>query len=295
MVLRLIDQLTRTGVTAISICANGRTALYADRLSREPVQIDELHFSQDPLPRGPAGCLKDNEGFVGHDPFLIAHAACWLNDDAGSLVKRHLEQRNHLTVYCLPGTRTPGGVYVCDPCVLQHIPAVGYCDMKEQLIPRLLERGLRVGALPLARPAAEVLGLKSYLSLLVRVLHDQLEPELFRLPESYEQRAPGVWAATDATIGRDTRLFGPVVVGPHARVEEGAVLIGPAVIGAGAVIRRHAVLAECAVWPNAVVARGTSACRTVLTEVHAEPPGDSTSPAWAPSSFDAFMEHATYA
>ena len=60
------------------MCANGRTALYADRLAQEPLSLAELRFSQDPLPRGPAGCVKDNEQFLADEPFIIANAACWL-------------------------------------------------------------------------------------------------------------------------------------------------------------------------------------------------------------------------
>jgi NDP-sugar pyrophosphorylase family protein len=278
LVLRLIDRLNRGGVSAFSVCANGRTSLYAERLAREPLAVEEIRFSQDPLPRGPAGCLKDNQDFVADETFIVAHAACWLSDDPDTLLKRHREQRNALTVFCLPGTRTPSGVYVCEPDVLDCIPSVGYCDVKEQLIPRLVARGLRVGALPLQGLSAEVLSIKSYLTLLYRVLLGEPRTELERLPDAYREVAPKVWAAPDAAISRHARVFGPVVVGPRARIQEGATVIGPAVIGQDASVGAGAIVSECAVWQSAVVPPGRVMCRSVCTANASEvaataPPG----------------------
>lgn len=271
LVSRVIDQMARTGVQAVSVCANGRTALYADRLAREPLDLDEIRFAQDPLPRGPAGCVKDNESFIADETFVVANAACWLSDGIDDLVRRHRRQDNRLTLFCLPGTRTPSGVYVGEPDILAHIPPRGYCDIKEQLIPRLIDRGLRVGLLELRGMAAEVLHVTSYLGLIHRVLGGNVEPELQRLDHRYRQAGPGVWIAENAGVSSQARLFGPVVVGPGASVADGAIIIGPAVLGADSAVETGAILAECVVWPGTCIRRGACVTRSILAEPEKPP------------------------
>ena len=257
LVLELIDRLVRGGAQAMSVCANGRTALYAARLSREPLGLGELCFVQDPLPRGPAGCLKDSEEFVGNQTFVAVNAACLFDDSLDSLVDRHSRQANHLTVFCDPYSSAPCGVYVCEPEILDHIPAVGYCDIKEQLIPRLIDRGLRVGALALHGAGGEVVDLKTYLAVYRHVLNSDLQEQVRSCPGCYEQIAPDVWVSSDALIGRRTRLFGPLIVGPGAKISDGAVVIGPSAVGPEAHIAEDAVVTECA-WAKQS-SRGVSA------------------------------------
>jgi NDP-sugar pyrophosphorylase family protein len=264
LVYRLIDQLMATGVDAISVCANGRTTLYALRLESERFKLHDLHFTQDPLPRGPAGCIKDNEAILGNEPFLVVGAACWLTDSAESLIHRHRQQGNKLTMFCLPNTKVPSGVYVFDPEVIEHIPKVGYCDIKEQLVPRLLDRGLRVAALALREPAAEVVNARSYLLLHHRVLAGLAENEAKRSSGLYEPIGPDQWKARTATVSPRARLFGPVMVGAHAMVADRAVIIGPVAIGPRAVIEEDAIVTESVVWEGARLGRGRSAFRAIV-------------------------------
>jgi NDP-sugar pyrophosphorylase family protein len=264
LVCRLIDQLVATGVEEASVCANGQTSLYTLRLESEDFGLKNLRFCKDPLPRGPAGCIKDNEAFLSDAPFLVAGAACWLCDPAESLIERHRHQRNKLTVFCMPGTKTPSGIYAFDPEVLAHIPPVGYCDIKEQLVPRLLDRGLRVAALPLHRAAAEVVSIRSYLLLHRRVLALLAEQEANRNPGQYEPAGQGVWISRSARVSPRARLFGPVIVGPHASVADRAVIIGPVAIGPRAVIDEDAIVTESVVWEGVYMPRSRSATQTVV-------------------------------
>lgn len=264
LVPQLIDRLVAGGTRALSVCANGRATFYSARLNAEALKLAEIHFVQDVLPRGPAGCLKDNEPFVQDDTFAVVHAACWLEDPMADLVARHRQQHNQLTVFCAPGTYVPRGVYVCEPEVLRHIPPVGYCDIKEQLIPCLVDHGLRVGALPLRGRTAEVINTRSYLDLHRELLRESLEPQVRNCPGVYHPLAPDVWVSSSAQLGRDVRLFGPLIVGPDAKMEDGAVIIGPGSVGPGAEIGRDAVVTECAVWANARVPRGICVDRMIV-------------------------------
>lgn len=264
LVLRLIDHLIQTGVHGASVCANGHTELFSDQLKSYGPQLEDLHFTRDPLPRGPAGCIKDNESFLGDESFLVFGAACWLRDSAESLLERHRQQGNKLTVFCLPDRHTPSGVYAGEPEILQHIPALGYCDIKEQLVPRLLERKIRVGALPLRAPAAEVVNARSYLLLHRHVLNELAQEEADRHPERYVRTAQDVWIARSAQVSPRARLIGPIIVGPGSVISDRALVIGPTIIGPRAVVGQEAILADCVLWEGAVLSRGKNVSRTVI-------------------------------
>lgn len=275
LVLRCIDALVAGGATGLSVCAGGRTDLYADLLTRDALPFDELSFVRDTLPRGPAGCIKDHEAFVAGAAFAVVNAACWIEDRIDTLVQRHRRQCNRLTVFYTPGQRVPCGIYICEPDILEHIPSAGCFDIKAQLIPRLLERGLRVGALPMHGGTTEIINAQSYLELHHRVLRTRLPGELEACPGAYVQVAPEVWVASTARIGRRVRLFGPLVVGPRAKIMQGTVVIGPTSVGPDARVGEDAVITECAIWANACVPRGRCVDRRLIipeTELNASEP-----------------------
>jgi len=253
IVQNLIDRLVCGGVTSVTLCANGRTEIFVNRLADQHQQLTELRFSEDPLPRGPAGCVKDNADFLDSSPFIIANAACWLSDDASWLIDQHCRHQNQLTVFCRPGTSVPSGIYVCNPSVLRHIPDVGYYDIKEQLIPQLVDSHCKVGALPLRGFTHEAINTQSYMAIHHYALMSLAEYDQAIKIQAYQQRAPGVWIEPDSFIAKSARVFGPVMIGSSARIEDGAVVIGPTTLGANAVVGRNSIVTECAVWDHASI------------------------------------------
>ncbi len=100
---------------------------------------------------------------------------------------------------------------------------------------------------------------------MVHLLEHRLMPELGpALPQSYREVAPQVWVAQDAQVAENTRLYGPLIVQPGARIEEQVVLIGPSVVGAGACVGPRATLAKSWIAQRALVAADTVANRRVL-------------------------------
>ena len=66
----------------------------------------------------------------------------------------------------------PAGLYVCEPSVFPFIKDKGYQDMKEQLIPRLTEKGLKVQAVPLTGKVLSIRNEEWYLNAMVALLND---------------------------------------------------------------------------------------------------------------------------
>ncbi|MEN6336744.1 MAG: exosortase, partial [Phycisphaerales bacterium] len=60
------------------------------------------------------------------------------------------------------------------------------------------------------------------------------------------------------------RICGPVLIGDHARVLEGAVVVGPAMIGRDAVLGENSAMVRSALWAGAVVGRGCQVRNSIL-------------------------------
>jgi len=242
-----------------------------------------LVIASDPLPRGPAGCLRLFEDFIGSDAFLVTCGTTYLGSvDLGELVRAHREQRAAATlgmcrnpavvttagfenvVMAADGrirrfailhpsedrrrTHTFAGIYMFDARVLRSIPAEGFADIREQLIPQLCEQREIVTGVPLARPCAWVKDTEQY---------EHVQKALLRrggaAGNGHVRLADDVWADPDVRIRDSAYLLGPVVIGRGCVIEEGAHIIGPAVIGEGCRVGRGAVIRESILWDRAEV------------------------------------------
>jgi mannose-1-phosphate guanylyltransferase/phosphomannomutase len=234
LIQTLFDRLSISTTGSYTLCANGHTPLIERYVSARGADDYRLNFFEDGVPRGPAGCLRGCEPHLRSDTVLVAGASVWFEDDPLWMVQEHKERGNALTVFCTRERRTgdgpliPAGLYCAQRDVLEHIQTVGYQDIKEQLVPALVQAGRRVGAVPLVAPAYEVTDWKSYLQVIDRYLAtDQLDPTRHR------RLAPGVWGGQGVVLAPTARVVGPVFLGDGCRIHDGAVIIGPSVLGSG--------------------------------------------------------------
>jgi lipopolysaccharide/colanic/teichoic acid biosynthesis glycosyltransferase len=245
----------------------------------------ELEWQHEPLPMGTAGALRDAAGFIGDASVLVLGehvvpfdlelpapgAASWGREvllqvlvepcptplhplvslDPDGFV-RHFDRRAH--------TRDrrrgalPLGVFVLHPRALEHVPARGYFDLQEQLVPALIEAGHRVEAVSVRRGQALLL---SEPGDVLRALRRRLSHR-DRDTEEYEIQ-PGVWARGPIERAGTAQLVGPVLFGEGASVEAGARIVGPAYIGprtrveSGALVRESWIGADVRIGAGAAV------------------------------------------
>ncbi len=146
--------------------------------------------------------------------------------------------------------REPAGVYVLRRSALDRVATVGYSDMKEQLIPALHEKGMRIALVERDQPVLRIGDRRAYL------------------------KAVAHCADQGGSLNGDSRgvrLIGPCVVERGAEVESGAVIhesviLAGAKVGAGAVVSRS-VIGRCAIVESderiieRIVAQGRSKSR----------------------------------
>lgn len=264
LVWYVLDWLGRGGIARASICANSDTGIFRHCLGTGSVAEVGLSYYADLMPRGPAGCMRDAADGNCADTFVVVDATIVTRVDLGDLLAAHRASRAVLTVVVEqePNTATvePMGIYVVSRAALDCVPAKGYQDIKEVLIPRLYDAGQYVA--PYVAKAGDTLRVTSAascLSVLGRVLR-----EPWRLPGPYNQIGTARVHVT-SYVARSARLIGPVVVGPNCAIEEGATVLGPTAIGPDTIIGRDAVVSRTSVWPGCHIGPGAFIDHSILT------------------------------
>jgi NDP-sugar pyrophosphorylase family protein len=279
----VLAALRDAGIGQMAISANGRTHTIAARLGYNPAPDITIHYSEDAMPRGAAGCIKDCEDWLGNERFLVVQGtSLYLGVDFEHLIEEHKKSGAAVTVAAtVPNHNandldrqmqlTPAGIYVCEPSVFPFIKTKGYQDMKEQLIPRLVEQGLKVQAVPLSGKVLSIRNEEWYLNSMVDLLNDPAgrKPFIDHLPA----KVPGLWIHPSAYVHPEARVIGPAYIGPGAKVLADAVVIGPAVIGENCEIASDSVVHESILWNDSKVGRGSMVEQAVLAAKAAVAPG----------------------
>lgn len=250
--------LQSVGVSRAVICANGSTQQMRRSLADMPVRGLDIRYRQDPMPRGPAGCIKDAAAELdpGWTEMIIVEASVIPFFDMHELVRAHRDTGASLTVATrqtsVAGEHThePIGVYVASPAALAHIGDKGFHDIKEGLVPQLHAAGLRVDVHPIDGIAPRLHGIASYFAInewaLKLMIKGAWDPDGYTL-------AGNALVHFDARIDPTVRLLGPVIVGPEAVLRDQAIIVGPTSIDRGCLIGQGAVVSRSAIWTGAVV------------------------------------------
>ncbi|MEW6742813.1 MAG: sugar transferase [Planctomycetota bacterium] len=295
----LVIALVRAGIDEVIILAPSQRMQRQTALEEIGEYLDRdvsISLVADCGIYGTAGCLRHVERSIADSPFLLVAGNVFLRRlDLAGLSDLHESNKAVLTAVVskssqrsLPAGRidvdssgqirsvepysapdgdanTPrfAGVFLCHPAVLDHLNRGGYMDLKEQLIPRLLERRL-----PVAASAGEVVACSidtphDYLGLQRDLLCNGFDPVHRGRLKSV---APGVWVGRSVQIAKSARLVGPAVIGEGCTVEDGALVQGPVSMGRRCRIESGAVVSESIIWDDVRVQRGARVVRSILAD-----------------------------
>ena len=253
------------GVLHATICANSSARSIRTRLVGETPGMG-LDYLEDWSPRGAAGCVRDAGAKLEARSFVVADGTAVPVVDAAELIESHRTAGAVLTVVVgadATGRLCPSGVYVFDRRAFDYIPADGFQDIKERLIPRLYEAGEHVVTHVARGVAPRVLNTDTYLAL------DQWAVErAARCPDVARGfRACGEAVVHDsAWVDPSARLLGPMLIGPGVSVQRGATLVGPLSIGPGSSVGKGAVVSRSVVWSRCVVGDEALVDRCMLAD-----------------------------
>ncbi len=186
--------------------------------------------------RGPAGILRDiTEDLDADDSVIVVEALRLPPPTLSPLVDAFTEHCDG--VVGLVGEDQPAGVYMFCQHALQQTAAIGYRDLKEQLIPALSQGGAKITTAPLGKVAYAIRDRAEYLGAVGASLE-------------LEERIAASAAVSDAVL-----LEGFCVIEPNAVIGDGAVVhdsvvLSHAVVGGGAIVSRSIVGASVAIAPR---------------------------------------------
>ncbi|HEV8374709.1 MAG TPA: sugar transferase [Candidatus Polarisedimenticolia bacterium] len=316
MVEYLLQLLRKNEVREVALAVSGTGEAFTHALGNGKALGMRLVYSRETLPRGTAGCLLPFKDFLGEEPFLVIHGSLFLDADLRQLGQVHQERGASVTIAVRPYAegsrdwhhlelqvgdkgevsgfrvrnlsdsdrlaRIPVGVYVFDPSVLSAIEPGVYFDIKEQLLPRLVETGKAIHAADLAGYCKNVLELRDYLRINRAVLRGDVNGFQFE-----GRVADGIWVGRGSQVSMMAHLFGPVMIGRDCVIGPQAQLIGPLCIGDGCIVEEGSVVRESLLLPGARVERNARVDGCVLAADTVISPGQSLSSVVAiPESLD---------
>jgi NDP-sugar pyrophosphorylase family protein len=275
--------LEQAGVTAVTVCANSASRAVRAEIEARIDPGTKLDFSEDWMPRGAAGCVRDAAAATDAQTFVVVDATTIPNLDLSALVASHRAQGAALTVAVHPEAAgsaspflSPTGVYVFDRSTLQHIAEHGFQDIKEALIPRLHAAGQPIAFHECTGRCPRILDAESYLDvnrwMISRLNAADSSAEIAR--KGYELRE-GAFIHASARVSPSARLVGPLVVGPGATVEDLATLVGPGSLGRDSVVASGAVVCRSVVWADSRLGRDSLVDGCLVAEGVVVPPRSS--------------------
>lgn len=265
---RLLNHLANQGVRQAVICSNGDGALLAESIHPKP-QL-ELRLLDESLPVGTAGCVRD--AAVGDTDVLLvvfpASMTCPPQIDA--LIKAHRNGQSDLTMFFNPADTNDSkifgdaaGIYVCNTGLLAYIPEAGYCDIKEGLIPELLQAGKSIHAVTLPRHIGSFRNRHEYLCAISSYLENMQELSEGSKP-SETRGTKAIWLADDAEVDPGAKLSGPLAVLDGARVSKDVVILGPGVVGRNVEVGQGSIVTNSVLWDDARIGTNCYIQRCVL-------------------------------
>jgi mannose-1-phosphate guanylyltransferase len=257
--------LSKGGVERATICANSAARAIRARLDTAALGM-QLAFLEDWNPRGAAGCVRDAGARREARTFVVADGTSVPVVELGDLVESHRAAQALLTVAVAPdatGRLAPCGVYVFDRRAFDYIPADGFQDIKERLLPRLYEAGEPVATHVAATAAPRVVNVESYLALdhwaVERLARQALDAG------DYHLQGDAIVHGS-AVVDPAARLLGPVLVGPGVTIGRGATLVGPLSLGPGTRVGRAAVVSRSVAWSGCVIGDEALVDRCMLAD-----------------------------
>jgi NDP-sugar pyrophosphorylase family protein len=245
------------GIQDVSVCANRETQMPEWRLRRHAPAGVRVTYHEDAMPRGAAGAVRDAVAADYAEVFVVADGTAIPNVSISDLLRAHHASQSAATVvvHAEPSgngqsIQAPTGIYVFNRSVLDFVPATGFFDIKEKLIPMLHRAGIRVTPYLAESASPRVLDASSYLA-----VNEWMVDHLAAAPVGPDGyvKANGCLFHRTATVASGASFVGPVLVGPGAQVAAGAVIVGPSSIGRDAIIESGALISRSAVWRRCVI------------------------------------------
>lgn len=289
-----IDYLIKNGFKKILISASKNDISLFEFVNEIGAQNNKVHIEcvQELNPRGTAGAIAGLKTQIGEESFLVLNGSIFLRDiDFAEISADHYRRGSAITIgvkkrawlaseegihveedgsvkgfsiiHSSRVKKSPfmaTGVYVFNPVVFDFINTNGFFDIKEQLIPALMQQALPVHA-------CEIEGVYKGIST-VEDYFDTHRECLLRgsLPlEGMQEIAEDVYVSERVLISPKAYIIGPAFIGSDTEIGANAQIIGPVVIGNNCIIGEGTMLRESIAWNNVVLEGRSKLIHCIIT------------------------------
>jgi mannose-1-phosphate guanylyltransferase len=262
------------GLDRATICANSASRAVRMRLEGSALGL-WVDYLEDWSPRGAAGCVRDAGCRTDADTFVVADGTSVPAVNIEELLLAHRGSGAAITVVVgadSAGRLRPSGIYVFDRRSFDFIPAEGFQDIKEKLIPRLYGAGEHVSTHMGRAVSPRVVNTETYLALNQWAI--ERAPRHLDPADGFRLSGEAV-VHESAVVDSGARLLGAVLLGPRVTVHAGATLVGPVSLGPGTTVGRAAVVSRSVAWSGCVVGEGAFVDRCMMADNSAVEPGKS--------------------
>lgn len=154
------------------------------------------------------------------------------------------------------------GIYVLEPEVFRHMPAIGEYGFGRQLFPDLIAKGLPVQGIDIDGYWSDVGTIQQYREANFDAVCRRVK---LGLPEARPYRHSGrLTVGEGSVIEYGCDIDGSLVMGRDSRLGAGAIIMGNVAIGDNCVIEPGTVLKDCVIWSNSIIRSGAQIEHSVI-------------------------------
>ena len=255
-IIRILEWIQVSGIKSATICLDGDYSVIESEIKKCSLSL-EIDYLTETLPWGTAGCVREviNKNDQA-DTFLVSKAAMLLPPSIPDLVNNHINSKKLLTVAINPAQKQmqsfyeATGAYVCSKEIIDYIPLLGYCDIKERLIPCMIQKKQQINAYLLENITGPFRDIESYFN--------SIQNSLTQLIASYKDQGrytikdSNILIAKTANISENAKIFGPVAIFDNVRIED-CIIFGPTIISQDSHIQSGTFIESSIVWENSII------------------------------------------
>lgn len=257
-----------------------------------------LIYPDEPSPLGTAGCVKNAQGLLEDEPFLVIQGDNITDIDIRKAFQFHQEKKGLATIL-LVTVEDPSefgiaelngeskitrfvekpktgelfsnlantGLYVLDPRILDYIPTERSFDFSKDLFPSLMRAGERVIGYEASGTWFDIGRLENYLSanrwMLSKLGREEVETATVHRKAIV--RGP-VYIGEGVEIEAGVKIYGPAIIGDNSRIERDTVIISPTTIGHDVETERGTKISGSIVYENTEIGSESRLAHCVVGE-----------------------------
>lgn len=288
-VLHLIEYLSKEGFNDIVMTLGYKGDVIEKELGDGSIYGVHIDYVYEKEKLGTAGSVKNAQPYLGDEPFIVVGGDHVMTLNLREMFRFHQRNDADVTIGLLSiddprefgiadmdingrilrffekpkageifSNLASTGIYVCNPSVFDRIPSGTKFDFAKDLFPAMLKADEKINGILVRGKWTDVGSAGAYRDAQKWVLDDMIETVLEGNFISNGKIKGPLRVGTGVSVGNQSSLVGPIVIGKNTKIGE-RVLIGPySVIGSDCIIEDDVKILSSYVFDGTKIGRNTT-------------------------------------